>query len=342
MKGVAAQLSAKISERATEDVAIAGLFHRFTLDVIGKLTFGQDLKAIASMGSSELPSEAAVVIPESLKHVGKRLTAPIGLYKLPLIGDFLDGGAPWKKRLQTLMRGVLREARPDDGTILGKFAQKNLEENSSITDECLAGNVLTLFIAGSDTTSTTMQWMLKHLAEDQQLQEDCRKEAADVLSKDSFQTTLAAGPLLSSLFWEVLRFKGAAYSIPLRNPDKPITIDGKVCEPNEFTFVVPFHYLSTHGLVGVEPDPFTFNARRWVAEDGTSLRDLPPQILPFGFGARVCPGKDLAQLEALVCVATLLRDFHLRFLGPPGPILNVFSVTMRPSQNIRIEFTPRS
>lgn len=53
--------------------------------------------------------------------------------------------------------------------------------------------------------------------------------------------------------------------------------------------------------------------RRWIHPDGSARTPPPGAFLPFGHGVRVCPGSELAQLEALACAATILRDFELRW-----------------------------
>lgn len=232
------------------------------------------------------------------------------------------------------MAKIISQATPGGPTFVDKF----VEGKATISPRRLAGNVTGMFIAGSDTTSATIQWMLKHLAEDSELQHDARFEATAMLQANhpTFDAILNAVPLLRSLFWEVLRFQGPVAIIGVENPKSPITIDGVVCDPkDDYAFIVPVHFLGTHGLVD-EPQPLVFNARRWVTGQ-SHFRPVNPTIMPFGFGPRICPGRDLAEVEALICVATLLNKFTMALT--PDDHKNTFRVTMQPDRDIRIAFT---
>ena len=83
-----------------------------------------------------------------------------------------------------------------------------------------------------------------------------------------------------------------------------------------------------------------FDARRWLEPDGS--RSPPPDVvIPFGHGLRLCPGKDLALLESLVCVGRVLQVFALGL--PPGhPEVGTMSqATQEPNCDVCIGFNPR-
>ena len=340
----------------TTSIPINDLCQRFTMDVIALLAFGQDLNLLLpKKGQDEDPimASAATVIPAIFKTMGQRLNAPVPWHKIPIIGDRLDGGAALKIRVKKLMNRVIDTATPGGPTLVDKFVEKSFDEN--ITTRRLGGNVTGMFIAGSDTTSSTIQWMLKHLAQDIPLQTDARGEAKAIISffeasrlsseekeptTPDFASVLKMAPLLRSLFWEVLRVEGPVMFLGLTNPTDPVTINGVTCDPKEYAFFVPLHYLGTHGLKHTtdEPDPLSFNPRRWLDPmDSTIMRPLPPHLLPFGMGARICPGKDLAEVEALICVAVILSRFTMTLI--PDDHKNVFRITMQPDRNIDISFT---
>ncbi|KAJ8600405.1 hypothetical protein CTAYLR_001443 [Chrysophaeum taylorii] len=310
-------------------VAINATMYKFALDSIGLIGFGQDLDTLRGGDAS--------MITECVRILGKRILAPLPYYRLiPFFGDRMDGGKARQRALFQFLQDVVRRGGPDH-TVLAKLLEKNRSENNALADERLAGNLATLFLAGTDTTGTTMTWMVKHLAEDPALQKEARVEARRFANRpDDFGTV----PLLRSLFREVLRIEGPAAVLPLQNATEPVVIAGRTVDPREYAFVIPLRFLGKHRLPPDEKDPTNFDARRWVdRKEKDGLRPWPKALMPFGFGVRTCPGKDLSELEALIAVCALLRRFEMTLVDDgKGPHKTTFAFTMIPDRDIYVNF----
>lgn len=89
-------------------------------------------------------------------------------------------------------------------------------------------------------------------------------------------------------------------------------------------------------------NPSQFDPRRWMLPDG-SVRNPPMDgYLSFGHGLRVCPGKELSHLEAVVCVAHVLRAFSLALPDGHPKVKSHTKFTQRPDREISLLLTPRA
>jgi len=222
----------------------------------------------------------------------------------------------------------------------------NRKENTKLSNIRLIGNLATLYIAGSETTATTMSWMLYFLAKFPDFQEEARREcfANSFDQFTTFKQALEAYPHLRSLFWECLRFYGPASFLFLENSQNTIQVADRTLDPNEYVLVVPLRWLAKQPQLGGS----TFDPRRWLVSSSSTLNSKPSLLdplpenltLPFGFGVRICPGKDLAELEACTACAALLRAYDkIELVNPEEPQPSpTFQFAMIPDRPINLRF----
>lgn len=191
-----------------------------------------------------------------------------------------------------------------------------------LTDEEIIANVKVFYIAGSDTTSVILSWMMYYFALFPDLLDNIRKESREVLlssfppTDDSFDDIIRRDPnflstLTVNLFKdlkytqaagkETLRLKPPAIFLFLETLNEKVTLsNGIVLDEREFVFV------NTDGLHYdplTFPEPEKFNPNRWLEADERKLVEMESSFLPFGFGPRICPGMNLANLEIAVTIA---------------------------------------
>lgn len=217
-------------------------------------------------------------------------------------------------------------------------------EAQRLSDEELHGNVMTLLLAGEDTTSNTIAWAMHLLSQHPDVLRAARAEAIEALGSQpnghagaavlhDFESTRGL-PLIEGIVLEALRLKPVA---PL----------------NMFTALTDTELLGTRiaarTLVCIlkrppatHPaafgDPQAFRPQRWLAGEaatsgGTSGNDSVGgggrrAFMPFGGGPRFCPGRYLAILEAKMVLTTTLAAFEL---NPSGePVHELMGMTMQP------------
>jgi cytochrome P450 len=79
----------------------------------------------------------------------------------------------------------------------------------------------------------------------------------------------------------------------------------------------------------VFPKPLEFNPLRWTDSSPAELEEMNKLMLPFGYGARVCPGQHLAIMEGELVLAAIVRAFDLQLACPPAQVRRIVSFTVR-------------
>ena len=318
---------------------------KYTADVIGLLTFGHDLKTL-----DQETNALATLMDETFRILGLRSMGTIKWYKLPFFGDSIDGGARLRRDVVRLVSTIIDDARlkknGDSMTVLDKMIESNHDEK--LDDRSLIGNAVTMVVAGTETTATTITWMLYEIAQDNVLQRTLRSESIALLDNWNFSeddmdlvttskaidAVLDSIPGLRSIFWETLRLKGPSPFIMLGN-DKPIDVAGQTLNGNEYCMIAPQRWFHKQPELGGP----SFDPYRHINSNGT-FKPLTDDIFPFGFGVRICPGKGLAELEGCLAVAHLLVHFDDISLSPDDlcpPHLH-FRFTDHPSRPISLTF----
>ncbi len=125
--------------------------------------------------------------------------------------------------------------------------------------------------------------------------------------------------------------------------------------PPQTNFFLPWRYIST--LDNANPSRLTplgpnntpradFDARRWLTEtpDKGLVVERPSHktgFRPFGEGVRVCPGRELAEIEMLVILSSILRKFEIALEPDHAPMKLVTRFTESPNVEIRLILKPR-
>ncbi|MFZ0033108.1 MAG: cytochrome P450 [Candidatus Cybelea sp.] len=198
----------------------------------------------------------------------------------------------------------------------GDTEPSETERSRRVRDE-----IMTLFIAGHETTANLLTWALYLLAQHQQI--DARAgDAARSGDRD----------YVDRLIKEVLRLYPPAWIIG-RESLREVTLSDDTRIPDKMTiFLAP---LLLHRRSDNFPDPDKFDPDRWLGAE-------PPPFayVPFGAGARRCIGEDFARHEAAIVLRTLLQRFS--FTPAPGPPVRVAPlVTLRPAGPVMLTATMR-
>ncbi|MBP6854568.1 MAG: cytochrome P450 [Rhodoferax sp.] len=294
---------------------------RFTVDAIAGLAFGSD---IDTLGSDE------VVIQQHLDKifpaVARRMLAPYPYWRhVKMPADHrLDSAV---REVNQAVEGFIRQAR----LRLGESAERrrhpqNLLEvmllaadapDSGMDDHDVAGNVLTMLLAGEDTTANTLAWML-HLLQDnpdalRQVQMEVRGVAAQsgaspadhVFTHDEIDRL----DFVEACAHETMRLK----------PVGPLNVlqalrDTRVADVHvpagSMVWCVMRHDTLQDRLFA---DARRFDPQRWLAGDqgNRSASSAKRVSMPFGAGPRVCPGRYLALLEIKMAIAMLVNTFDI-------------------------------
>lgn len=293
-----------------------------TLTIVAATLFGADVS-----GDSAEVSEA---LDAAFRAVSLGFAAgPLGmaLFKLPLPSTRRFTRA--KDALDAIIYRIIAERRRDGrdrGDLLSMLlsAQDDEGDGSGMTDRQLRDEVITLFLAGHETTANALAFAWLLLARHPDAAASLHAEVDRVLG-DRVPTLddLAAMPYTRAVVAETMRLYPPAYIVG-RRAAVPVTVAGQPF-PARTIFLVS--QWVTHRDPRWWPEPEAFRPERWFDEAAAAAR---PKFayFPFGGGTRICIGEQFAWMEAMLCLAMLARRWRVEVPGPDPALQPI--ITMRP------------
>ncbi|XP_048361675.1 cytochrome P450 2J2-like isoform X1 [Sphaerodactylus townsendi] len=196
---------------------------------------------------------------------------------------------------------------------LHQMEKSKKDPASTYNEENLVQCIIDLFIAGSDTTANTLHWALLFMANHPDIQEKVHKEIKDVLGSVqslSYQDKKKL-PYTNAVIQEVQRAQYILLFGVSRQCAKDVNMFHFLIPKG--TFVIPDIYSVLHDPIHWET-PEAFNPNHFLDKDGLFVEN--EAFLPFGAGARICPGEQLARIELFIFFTSLMRAF--KFQLPDG------------------------
>uniref|UniRef100_A0A8C6TNR8 Cytochrome P450, family 2, subfamily U, polypeptide 1 n=1 Tax=Neogobius melanostomus TaxID=47308 RepID=A0A8C6TNR8_9GOBI len=204
------------------------------------------------------------------------------------------------------------------------------EKDSSFTEDYLFYIIGDLFIAGTDTTTNSVLWILFYMVLYPDIQGKWQKEIDAVIGSHQAPSMTDKGslPFTEATIMEVQRL---TVVVPLAIPHMT-SMTTEFCGYTipKGTVIIP-NLWSVHRDPTVWDEPDHFNPARFLDQDGNLLRK--EYFMPFGIGRRVCMGEQLAKMELFLMVTSLLQGFTFRLPEglPPPPLQGRFGLTLAPS-----------
>ena len=288
-----------------------------TLAIAGRTMFGADVRADAAQVSRglELGMHAQVA----------SLRSPIRLsYRWPLPRHLQMRKAV--KLLDDVVYRLIREGRArgtDAGDVLSiLLLARDEEDGSGLTDAQVRDEVMTLLLAGHETTANALTWASYELARNPETWTKLTAEV-DALGKRAITTEdLPALPYTLAVVEEAMRMHPPAYMTG-RQAEEPIDLGGHHLPKGS---IVAINIRGIHRRADYYPAPNAFRPERMLP-DAKKIRPRH-HYLPFGGGPRVCIGAHFANLEGQLALATLVQNAKLTLVNRevvPEPL-----VTLRP------------
>ncbi len=301
-----------------QSIDLASELMAMTLAIAGKTLFGVDVRRDAGAVAKglELGMHSVVDSFTSVVQLG---------YEWPLPRHLRMRRAV--KLLDDVVYRLIAEGRArggDRGDVLSVLLAARDEENGTgLTDTEVRDEVMTLLLAGHETTANALSWTLYELGRHPAARARLEAELAEVLG--GRRITAADSPALPwtlALIEESMRLHPPAYNIG-REALHAVTIGGHRL-PERSTVLVNIRGI--HRRPDYFPEPLAFRPERMFV-DAKKARPRH-HYLPFGAGPRVCSGSHFALLEAQLCLATLVQQSRVRITAgivAPDPL-----VTLRP------------
>ncbi len=242
------------------------------------------------------------------------------------------------RRIEKIIYRIIAERRAegrDTGDLLSTLLQVQDEDGTRMNDRQLRDETITLFLAGHETTASTLSWTWWLLAQNPAVEKKLHEELHGVL--DGRKPTMDDLPKLKYLghvLTESLRLYPPAWGMA-RLAEEEHEIAGYPVLPG---YGVAMAQWVVHRDARWFDAPLEFRPERW--ENGLA-KQLPRfAYFPFGGGPRQCIGNTFALMEASVVLATIGQKFRLQ-LVPGHEVKTMASITMRPKNGIRVRLEKR-
>jgi cytochrome P450 len=325
------QMIAEVAEREIdawpigERFALAPRMQAVTLDVIMAGIFGVEGECV--------PGTPEHGLRTTILKLSELTTRPIGqVAELMNIGrdDPVGIVKPLLARLDREMYGVIAAARADEGAeertdILSLLLAARDEDGNAMTDEELRDELLTLVLAGHETTANSLAWtferLLRNPAAYDRLRDEVRSDSEDAAAyvEATIHETMRNRP--------VVPITGRRVKVPWQL--------GEYRLPENSHILVSVALL--HHREDVYPDPFNFRPERFLG-----VRPGTYTWVPFGGGIRRCLGATLAMAEQRVVLRAIARRTDMIAPDPrPERVLHR-NVTMLPAKGAEVIVTSRA
>ena len=310
---------------AGEAIDLQSDLMRYTVDVTSGLAFGVDINTLES-DEEVIQAHLDQIFPALFR----RLMAPFP-YWTWFRNRKLDAHL---QALNEAVAGFIAQARGrmaadprlrgEPGNLIEAMIAARDNPGSGLTDVDVAGNVLTMLLAGEDTTANTLAWMIYLLYRHPDALQKAREE---VMGRDLHHyESMTALPFVDACINETMRLKPVAPIIILQ-PTRDTIVAG-IQVPKSALLMC----LMRAGATDERrfPDARAFDPGRWLS--GASAASPKRVSMPFGAGPRLCPGRYLAILEMKMVMAMLLNGFEIESVVTPdgGEAREHLAFTMYP------------
>jgi cytochrome P450 len=300
-----------------------------TLSVIWRLLFGQDLRS-----ESDTIREAISVGQSLIKLQYDSLLASVTPLWVPIPRHrrFTRGFRMIEERIFQFIRERRMASKPHDD-VLSILLRATDTEGRPLSDEEIRDELMTILLAGHETTANALTWTWFLLSQYRSVRERLTRELTEVLGDRLPDAADLPRLRYMKMIWdESLRLYPPAWTLHTRLAHAQDRLpSGAVLPPGAWVFVSPW---SLHRNPRWFPDPHRFDPERFSEE---AQRTRPPfSYIPFGAGGRRCLGESFAELEGLLILATIAYKVHLRLIDgqtiQPDPVM-----TLRP--NVPVQMT---
>jgi cytochrome P450 len=333
-----------------------------TADSISAVTLDKDFDFLNHPDSIQAADAQKI-----MEGIVARALSPVRYWRVPVIGQYLDGLGFAIDRVLKMMDQVVHDYERERGSsssggdgeestdasgtsptkkfFLSKLYDVMHSEKTQLSRERVIGNIVTLFLAGTDTTSKTLAYALYLLARDTELQKELQAEAAGVDLKAA---------TLQDLYERLPRM----YAVPfiILRADLEVTFRGtKLFKGTNFIFLLKYignQTIAPSKGVPAGPNgevPSQFCPTRYLAKDLDTgrLSSLTPStkaggFMVFGHGMRACPSRTYSEAFSYLLLASILQTFDVE-LAPnhPEPKME-FDVVMVPDCGVSLQLTKRA
>ncbi|HEY2929672.1 cytochrome P450, partial [Piscinibacter sp.] len=294
---------------------------RFTVDAIAGLAFGTDINTLES-DEEVIQRHLDKIFPALFKRI-LSLLPTWRVLRLPADRQLERSVAEVNAAIQGFIAQARERMQADPArrdhpsNLLEAMIVAADHSDSGLDDRDVAGNVLTMLLAGEDTTANTLAWMIHLLQRNPAVLRSAQDEVRRVVSDAGALTPeqMAGLDYVEACAHETMRLKPVAPFMPLQALRDTTIADIRVPAGTIVWGVLRHDSVDERHFA----NPLAFEPQRWLVEGGPAhaASSAKRVSMPFGAGPRVCPGRYLALLEMKMVMAMLLGRFEIEAVDTP-------------------------
>jgi len=216
-------------------------------------------------------------------------------------------------------------------SLLSMLIQRQGRTGYAMPKELLKDEAVTLFLAGQDISVNTLIWFFyllgKHEAIHQRITDEIQQYAAESLSLENIEML----SYTKAALYETLRLYPQAIALS-RDATDNISVGGENIGKNTTVIMSVF---ATHRDGRLWQRPQAFYPEHFL--DGAATERHKNAFLPFGGGIHNCIGRHFAELEMMMTIVAILRNFTIKTNVNIKPAL---SITYKPERDVMVSITP--
>lgn len=301
-----------------------------TLTIVGRCLMSADL----SDESDAVGQAVTVMLRQTVYRLTHPLMLPLG-FPTPKNRAFLASRA----ELDRLVYGIIEERRlgklPPKPDLLSMLIEaKDEETGEGMTDLQLRDEVMTMILAGHETTANALNWTFYLLAQHPRVSERLLEEVSSLGSGPLGVAELARLPYTEGVIKEAMRLYPPVWIIA-RSATEADVIDGVSIPAGAMCFVSPWTH---HRDPRFFEAPLEFRPERFLGEAEAAIGKY--SYFPFAMGPRVCIGNGFAMMEARLLLSAIHRRYALA-LSPEVRVELEPSITLRPRHGLKMALKRR-
>lgn len=337
----------KTDARGGSPVTINHDIMRFTMDATALTTLGKDFDSLHNLSNKESKDIVRV-----FEGGFSRTLSPLPYWKIPIIGQYLDGAGWAQARLLSSLAKLVDEATANQhGDAFVKKALAQREKDPSFTTERIIGNMLTIFVGGTDSTASTLCSIIQTLATDKTgLQKELAEEVAALptdLEDIKFDDLRDRLPRLRSFLYEIHRYYSAFPMLFFEAADDVELFGTVIPKGRQIAVLTRYVVMNPHSPPSHVPlgpngeSHLEFCPRRYLNDKHQVQHpeNNSTSFLTFGHGIRSCPGKLFSDAILSLTLIALLRNFEWELAPDHEPIGRIMGFAETPDKDVNVVFT---
>ena len=237
------------------------------------------------------------------------------------------------RKIDRVVYRIIAERRTnphDEGDLLATLLRARDEDGSQMSDQQLRDEVMTLFLAGHETTALTLAWTWYLVGGNAEVEKKFHQELDEVLSRrDATMADLPRLKFTEQIVKESMRLYPPAYGLG-REAINDCEIGGFPVPAGTQVFM--FQWVTQRDARFFD-DPQAFKPDRWTEDFEAQLPKYA--YFPFGGGPRACIGASFAMMEMILVLATIGKKFRLE-LVPDQRVETYPAMSLRPRDGVKI------